>query len=308
MTARHSLRSIQTTGATIGEGPAWDVAGNRLLWCDIPGGTVHETLAGEDGWRAGRSWEMGGPVGAVMPAAAGGFIAAVGHRIVHVDADGEHRVVCTAGFDPQQLRFNDGKCDPAGRFWVGTQSHDGSAGKGAALYCLDVDGRLHERLGGVTISNGLDWSPDGRFFYYIDTPTLGIDRFDFDVERGLLANRHSLITHRKGEGRPDGMAVDAEGGLWVAFFYAGVVRHYAPDGRLIEEIATGVPQTTSCAFGGPAGTTLFVTTARARVPEWRALDAGFPLSIIEEALNAAHAGDLLAFEPGVSGPPAQPWG
>jgi sugar lactone lactonase YvrE len=291
--------------ASIAEGPAWDRARSRLLWVDIPAGRVH---ALDHGGTAAPPWQLDDPVGAVVPRRTGGLVAAAGTKFVAVAESGEHSVLAAIDADPARTRFNDGKCDPVGRFWAGTQSIDGSGGAGAALYCLDLEGSVRTVLTEVTISNGLGWSPDATTMYYIDTPTMGLDAFDFDANSGTVENRRRLISFPRGGGRPDGLTVDDEGGVWVALFYAGEVRRYHPDGSLAAIVKVSAPQTTSCAFGGPGGETLFVTTACFRMPAARIADAGMPPDLADQALIAPGAGGIFTCWPGVTGPDAVPYG
>jgi sugar lactone lactonase YvrE len=186
--------------------------------------------------------------------------------------------------------MNDGKCDAAGRFWAGTMAFDYRRGAGA-LYRLDPDGRVHTMVRDVTISNGLDWTDDGRRMYYIDTPTKSIDVFDFDLASGAIASRRSLVQVPDGQGFPDGMTLDAEGGIWVALFRGGVVRRYTPDGALDREIRLPVTQPTSCAFGGRDLRDLYITTAANTLSP-------------EERARQPHAGGVFRCRPGVQGRPA----
>jgi sugar lactone lactonase YvrE len=160
-----------------------------------------------------------------------------------------------------------------------------------ALYRLDLDGRVHTMLRDITISNGLDWSDDGRLMYYIDTPTRSIDVLEFDVATGAIANRRSLVRVPRGEGWPDGLTLDADGYIWVALWSGGAVRRYAPDGRLDRVLPVPATHPTSCAFGGPDLGDLYVTTAATALTP-------------EERLRQPLAGGLFRCRPGVQGRPA----
>ena len=190
------------------------------------------------------------------------------------------------------LRFNDGKCDPAGRFWVGTfdlaqRPHAGT------LYRLDPDGRLHVMLRGITNSNGIAWSRDRATMYYIDTPTRTVQAFDYDNATGALARGRVVVRFAAGAGWPDGMTLDAAGHLWVALWGGGAVHCHDPGtGALLQIVAVPAPFTSSCAFGGPQLRTLYITSARGGLSEEQA--RAFPLS-----------GDVFAAEPGASGVPAE---
>jgi sugar lactone lactonase YvrE len=155
--------------------------------------------------------------------------------------------------------MNEGGCDPDGRFWCGSMAYDQRPGA-AALYRLDPDGQVHRVLEGVTISNGLDWSPDGSLAYYDDTATHRVDVFDYDRETGLTARRP--FVRLPDDGNPDGLTVDAEGGVWVALFGSGVVHRYTSAGVLDVVVEVPAAQVTACTLGGPRLDQLFVTTSR----------------------------------------------
>lgn len=269
------------------EGPCWDVRTARLYFVDILAGQVH---AVDPDTGARRSWQLGGPVGAVAPRRAGGWVAAVERGFATFD-DEWHRTgpVTPAPGQREGTRFNDGRCDPAGRFWAGTLSYDGSPGRGA-LYRLDAEGVVTVMLSAVTNSNGLAWSASGTEMYYVDTGKATIDRMAFDPGRGTVADRRTLVAFRPDEGLPDGLTIDSEGFLWVALWGGGCVRRYSPAGELDGEIRLPVTQVTSMAFGGAGLGELFITTAA-------------------EGLSAAErrdqplAGSLFRHRPGVTGPP-----
>ena len=157
------------------------------------------------------------------------------------------------------IRMNEGGCDPDGRFWCGSMAYDQSPGA-AAMYRLDADGSVHEAFGGVTVSNGLEWSPDGSLAYYDDTATHRIDVFDYDTDAGLTGRRPFVVM--AGDERPDGLTVDSEGGVWVALFGGGAVRRYDAGGRLDAVVEVPTAQTTACTLGGPQLDQLFITTSR----------------------------------------------
>ncbi|WP_327590693.1 SMP-30/gluconolactonase/LRE family protein [Nonomuraea sp. NBC_00507] len=245
--------------ATVAECPTWDPGRQALWWVDIPAGRVHRfsPATGED-----VSFTAGEAVGAVAVRHGGGLLLATATGIVACAADGSGRTVLHA-VSPPGGRFNDGKADPWGRFWAGTLV-SGTRGAGT-LYRLDPDGALRALVTGVSVSNGLGWSPDGRTFYYADSPTGGVDAFDHDPETGALAHRRRLIDIERG--RPDGLTVDAEGFVWVALWEGGAVQRYSPDGRLTRTVEIPARKVTSCAFGGPGLGTLYVTTARVGLSE-----------------------------------------
>jgi sugar lactone lactonase YvrE len=156
--------------------------------------------------------------------------------------------------------MNDGKVDPWGCFWAGSMAYDGRPGAGE-LYRLGPNGRPSVALRGLGISNGLDWSPDGRTFYFIDSPDHAVYAFAFDVASNALGERRTLVSVPTADGTPDGLTVDREGHIWVAFWGGSAVRRYAPTGELERTIELPVRQVTSCTFGGPGLDHLFITTA-----------------------------------------------
>ena len=245
---------VVAAAAELGEGPVWDAHEDRLVWVDILGRRVHRTSsAGET-----ESIDMPLHVGAVAPRAAGGYVAALQDGFWIVGDGAARRIAAVAEARPG-IRFNDGKCDPAGRFWAGTMAYDEAAGA-ACLYRLDRDGGVTRVLDGVTISNGLAWSGDGRTMFYIDTPTRAIAAFEFAPATGEIGGRRTVVEIPADLGWPDGMAIDAEGGLWVALWDGGAVHRYV-DGRLEQVIRMPVSRPTSCAFGGPDLDELYVTSA-----------------------------------------------
>lgn len=252
-----SLTKMGDIRATLGEGPVWH--NDELLWVDIYGRTIHryEPVTGRH-----HSIGLDQHVGAVVPHVSGVLLAAVEEGFAVVDDEsGELRLLAAVETELARNRMNDGKCDSAGRFWAGTQSEDLTPGAGS-LYRLDLDGVARSVLGDVTVSNGLGWSPDDRTMYFIDTATSGLDAFDYDSAHGTVSNRRRLVSFDESDGLPDGMAVDAVGHLWVAFWGGGAVRRYTPAGALDLEVMMPVTHPTSCAFGGPALDRLYITSSR----------------------------------------------
>ena len=271
--------------ADLAEGPVWDPDAGRLCWVDITRGEVHrfDPATGQDS-----SFRLGEEVGAVASRGrrAG---ARPGRRFRHLRR-GRLRPTRPARIDtePAGGRMNDGKCDPAGRFWAGTL-HGGVTGA-AALHRLDPDGLVHTVLTGLTVSNGLGWSPDGRTMYHVDTPTGGVDAYDYDLDTGRLARRRRLVTVQRG--KPDGLTVDADGGLWVALWGGWAVQRFTPDGRLDRTVDVPVERVTSCGFGGDDLGTLYITTAGRGVPD---------------PAREPHAGGIFAVDPAVPGLPPTAW-
>jgi sugar lactone lactonase YvrE len=241
----------------IGEGPVWDPRIGALVWVDIPSNVVHTTdpASGETTTR-----DLGCAVGVVLPRASGGYVAALQDGFYALADGGEPELIVPIEANDPSTRMNDGEIDPQGRFWAGTMSWEAEPGAGA-LYRLDPGGRITKMLDGVTISNGLGWSPDGTTMYYTDTVTMRIDQFDFDPASGDIANRREFVTIRHGGGRPDGLTVDAEGAVWVATWPGYGVHRYLPDGTLDAVIPLPVSNVSSIELGGPDMRDAWITTA-----------------------------------------------
>ncbi|MHA7987604.1 SMP-30/gluconolactonase/LRE family protein [Rathayibacter sp. CAU 1779] len=260
-----------------GEGPVWDPERSRLLIVDMLQGDVldlgdpRRTRPTSD---TVRRHHVGVIAAALRSRAAGGFVVATEHGFSLFDADfvleRELPDVLTDG----GIRMNDGGCDLQGRFYCGTMAYDERHGAGT-LYRLEPDGVTSVALEDATISNGLQWSADGRTAYYIDTPTQCIDAFDYDGETGEFSNRRHVAVVDPSQGHPDGMAIDSEGGLWVALWGGGKVHHYHPDGRLADVITVpGVTNTSAVAFGGPELDVLYITTSREDIADGAEPSAG----------------------------------
>lgn len=246
--------------ALLGEGPVWDAERKILYWVDILSGKLFEynIITGEN-----KGYEIGEHIGAAAIRKRGGLILALQHgfAIFNPLTGSIERIT-----DPESHltanRFNDGKCDPAGRFWAGTMSYELENGKGS-LYCLHPHLTTERKLTGVTISNGLAWNEKGDTLYYIDTMTHQLAAFDFDNETGDITNMRVAAEFQKNLGYPDGMAMDKKGKLWVAFYNGGKVLRIDPNGGEISAIINlPVPKPTSCAFGGIDMNELYITTCR----------------------------------------------
>jgi sugar lactone lactonase YvrE len=260
-----SVDVLIDANALLGEGPRWDAATERLLWVDVKRGELHIWDGATDTVE-----QLEAPLSAVAPTDDGDVLLAFADRLALLSGATLSRVP-----HGQEMRLNDGACDPHGRFWVGSMRRDEEKKRDAALYRFD--GELVQMLDGVSLSNGIGWSPDGSRMYYIDTLSRRIDRFDYD---GELANRRTFAFVDREVGFPDGLAVDDEGGVWVAVWGGRCVRRYTPDGELDRVLELPAENVTACCFG--LGTTIFVTTA-------------------------APDGRVFAADVGVSGPAAQPF-
>ncbi|NAZ83405.1 SMP-30/gluconolactonase/LRE family protein [Kineococcus sp. R8] len=265
-----------------GEGPCWSPSWGGLRFVDMLAGDVVSLAA--DGTVSRRT--VGSVAAVVRPRTQGGAVIAVERGFVLEDADGELTALPDV-FEPRpKLRMNEGGCDPDGRFYCGSLQ-GGEPGAGT-LYRLDADLTVSTVLEGVTVSNGLGFSPDGTLAYYNDTGTGRTDVFDYDREDGLTNRRtFAQVNDESSRNRPDGLTVDAEGGVWVALFGGSAVRRYAPDGTLDAVVDVGARQVTACAFGGEALDELYITTSRENLP-----DDDDPA-----------AGSLFRFTPGVRGLP-----
>ncbi len=254
--------SVQTVGRRVsqwGEGPIWWQ--ETLFYVDIEG---HQLVRYDPRTDEETVWSVGERIGTVVPRAAGGGIYAGDMGITAFNLEtGQKQSLADPEADKRPAnRFNDGKCDPAGRFWAGTISTVKKTGD-ATLYRLDPDGSLHSMIRDVTNSNGLCWNAAADTLYYIDTPTRTIRAYPFDLATGQLAPpRLAVDTAALGlEGSPDGMAIDAEDQLWVAFCHGGCVVRIDPvTGSIRHRVPLPVVETTACAFGGPELSRLYVTT------------------------------------------------
>jgi len=271
--------------ATLGEGPCWDAAGQRLHWVDIERDTLHTY---DPRSRENRSINVGQPIGAAVMRRSGGFLLALRDGFFELDpATGGLPHLVRPVTQLSGTRFNDGKCDPAGRFWAGTTGKNDRC----SLYCLDADLTVHLRVEGVSISNGLAWSADERVMYYVDTRTRDVSAFDYDKATGEIGGRRVVIRIPDGMGWPDGMCIDEAGMLWIALWDGAMVGRWNPgNGELLNAIRLPVSRPTSCAFGGENGDELFITSART--------------GLTEGALaNQPLAGGIFKCRPGVRGGP-----
>lgn len=243
----------------LGEGPLWDELRQRLLVVDIMAGHVHEI---DPVTWASRRLDVGMPVGAVACTTRGDWVIAAAQGFYRLDPETGHLThIAEAAPGRDDLRMNDGYVDPWGRFWAGTLSLRRERAR-AALYRLDPDGSVRTVLEGVTTSNGLDWSPDRRTMYFVDTETGRVDCFEIDPASGEVSGRRPFVTVPPDEGRPDGLIVDADEGVWVALWRGGAICRFLPDGRLDRRVRLPVALVTKCAFGGADLRQCFVTTAR----------------------------------------------
>ena len=280
------LQQVVPMRTLVGEGSLWDSEKKVLYWIDILSSEVYIYDPASGGNRVINTCQA---VGTVVPRQSGGLMVALHNGFAHIDLDTEK--LTPIGEDPERgipaNRFNDGKCDPAGRFWAGTMAFDCSDGAGA-LYCLDTDHTVTKKLGPASISNGIVWTADQKTMYYIDSPLNTVRAYDYDVETGAIDNER-VVCSNEGRGIFDGMAIDAEGTLWIAIYGGWAVKRYDPrGGGLMAEYAMPFSNVTSCAFGGEGLDELYVTSACQQMDE-------------QDLADQPLAGSLVKMDPGCRG-------
>lgn len=245
----------------LGESPVWCAERRALVFVDITGRRLHR-FAPATGVHV--AVDLPEDIGCVAPARGGGFVAGLRSGVWILDGEGAPLRLLAANPEPHATnRFNDGRVDPRGRFWLGTIDEPKATGS-AHLYRYDRRG-LVPQLGGILTSNGLAFSPDERSLYHADTPRFAVRRHAYDPETGEIGPGRDFVCldpHAPDRGRPDGAAVDAEGCYWTALYEGGRVQRYSPAGRLLEEHRLAARCPTAPAFGGDDLRTLYVTSAR----------------------------------------------
>jgi sugar lactone lactonase YvrE len=283
----NAVELVLDAKARIGECPLWDTREGLLVWVDIERGEFHrlDPATGRD-----EAFAVGAQVGAAVPRRSGGYVLALENGFASYEPGGQPALLAAVEPDDPDTRLNDARCDAAGRLWGGTLERDLAPGRGS-LYCLEPDGTLRTVLTGVTASNGLDWSPDWRTLYYVDSHAYSVQEFEFDVVAGGLGPSRSLVRWaNKPWVFPDGITVDGEGFLWVAVFGTGRVHRYSPEGRLDRIVEVPARLVTSCGFGGSGLDVLYITSAT------HVLEPG-------EAERQPYAGAIFSHQPGVRGRP-----
>ncbi len=273
--------------ASLGECPVWSVADQVLYWVDINAPSLNRFDPA-----TGRNVAMPMPesIGCFALRERGGFVVALRSGLWLARADGTlERKVAAAPYDPAHHRFNDGRCDPRGRFFAGTMNEKRDANTGVLLR-IERDFVPVEVLSDIMISNGLAWSPDGRTMYHADTPTHTVRAFNYDLVTGSFS-RSRVFARWTGENdRPDGAAVDSGGNYWVALYRGGRIVKLAPDGWIVGEYPIPALCPTMCAFGGPDLKTLYVTSARQQRGD-------------EELARLPHSGSIFALAVDTPGMP-----
>ena len=272
--------------ALVGEGPIWDGDANVLWWVDI---MASELYAYDPARGENRRWDIGQHVGTVVQRASGGLMLALQDGFAAFEPESSTLEVIS---EPEAHlpgnRFNDGKCDPGGRFWAGSMAYEDQLGQGS-VYRLDRDHSVHKMIEDIGISNGIIWSLDAKTMYYTDSLDFAIRAYDFEIETGGISSERIAIDIPKEMGFADGFTIDEEGMLWVAHYGGGRVLRWNPDtATVLAEIELPTVGVTACAFGGPGLDRLYITTASFRLSE-------------AEKAQQPHAGGLFVAEPGVRG-------
>lgn len=252
--------------ARLGEGPVWDQARQQLYWVDIEGCRLHRHVPSTN---TNDAWELGEMAGAVFPFADGTLLLALESGFARFDTgSGELVRLDLLRNTDKNMRFNDGKFGPRGTLWIGSM-HKALQPHAGALYRINTDLESTVMIPDTTVSNGMAWSADQRFFYYVDTAAYQLWRFNYDAARASLSNKKILFSIPKAYGGADGMTIDREGKLWIAHWGGHCVRRWDPEtGQVLQTIAVAAPHVTSCCFGGGNLDMLYITTARS------GLDAG----------------------------------
>ena len=277
---------VLDTKSSLGEGAIWNYKTGELIWVNIT-----DKILNFYSPRLKNNKEMftGQMIGTVVPAESGKILVALENGFYQLDpATGTKKLIADPEEDKPGNRFNDGKCDPAGRFWAGTMSTEGKKQAGA-LYRLEADGSVHKMIENVGTSNGIVWSADAAKMYYIDTPTRKVMAWDYHNDTGEISNPETSIEVPQEMGYPDGMTIDAEGNVWIALWGGSAVGCWNPEtGELLRTIAVPAKNVTSCAFGDDDLGTLYITTARQGTSE-------------EELEKFPFAGGVFKTRPGVKG-------
>lgn len=269
----------------LGEGPIWDHTNQQLYWIDIELGTIHRYTPST---KTHHHWTMPDKIGSIALHQDGGLLVALFKGLIHFDPNTETlTTLADILANDEPVRFNDGSCDRAGRFWVGTADVD--ANRPIA--------NLHRYLGGkhapiidkgFIISNGIGWSPDNRTMYLADSEDSTIYHYDYDINTGEISNRRTFRQVPTEEGLPDGLTVDAEGYIWSAHWHGWRITRYTPDAQIDKIIKIPAPHVTSCCFGGPDLKQLFISTARVMLTD-------------TELAEYPQAGDLFILNTEVAG-------
>ncbi len=251
---------VQRVAATCGESPMWSVREQALYWTDNLGGRIHRL---EPERESAQSFVLGQNVMTIGLRERGGLVLALAKQLAFYEPGGELELLMRVEQDQPRNRFNDGKVDRRGRYWAGTMNDVEWDKPSGSLHRIDPGLELSRHQAAVICANGLGWSPDNRTFYFCESFRYAIFAYDFDLDAGTLSGRRVFATVDRSSGAfPDGLTVDAEGGVWSVQNGAGRVVRYAPDGRVTHEVEVPLPQPTSCIFGGVDLDVLYITTSR----------------------------------------------
>jgi len=286
--------NIASERASLGESPVWSAAESALYWVDINGCRVHR--AGYPSLEV-QSWDTPQPAGMIAMRSQGGLMAAMVDGLYSFDPEtGDWQHLVDLETDRPENRPNDGKCDAAGRLWVGTMNLEDHMQPTGSFYCIDTDLSVAKISGDIRIPNGLAWSPDDTLMYHTDTRSGLVRRYPFDAAAGTLGGKTEYFTFDSREiGGVDGAAMDSGGGYWVALYGGGRVVRIDADGVIDREIKLPATQPTMPCFGGPEMKTLFVTSASQNMDE-------------ETLASDPDNGGLLMVETDVTGHPVHPFG
>ncbi|PUU91714.1 SMP-30/gluconolactonase/LRE family protein [Halanaerobium sp. ST460_2HS_T2] len=281
------LDLVLDAGAQIAEGPFWDQDKQLLYWIDILKKTIniYDPAAAKN-----KIIQLDKMIGALIPTTEPGeLLTALEDGLYIIDLETlEKQFLVNPESNTEETRFNDGKCDPDGRFWVGTMDLEEDKPIGS-LYCLNQNLTLEEKAKDIKISNGLAWSLDNRTMYYIDSPTKKVVAFDYNLETGEISNKREIIKVAEGKGVPDGMTIDNQGKLWIAHFGGAQVSRWDPEtGEKIDRVDLPVSNVTSCSFGGRNLDELYITTASVGLSE-------------QEKREQPLAGGIFKYQAGVKG-------
>jgi sugar lactone lactonase YvrE len=253
-----TAEAVLTPSASLAEGPVWDWTRNRLLWIDIDRMEINVSDVDRGTTETHR---FGARVGSVFLGQGSWIVVAASDGLHMLDvATGRSRCVISLPADRGPNLMNDGEVDPAGRVWAGTITSDRKVPDGV-LFRFDLDRSVTIALSPVSASNGLGWSPDERTMYYIDSMTQRVDVFDYHRSSGGIGNRREFVAIPSATGLPDGLTVDADGGVWVAIWGSGMVHRYTPRGQLDTIVKVPALNVSNCCFGGPSHDVLYITTA-----------------------------------------------
>jgi len=282
-----AVECVLKADAIVGESPVWCARERALYWVDITGQKIH-CFHPDTG--ANDTFHLPRPVTGVVLRQRGGLLATLCKDFAFFDpATEDLRSLDRVEEDKPDNRFNGGMCDRQGRFWAGTMNGSHWDAPSGSLYRLDTDLRVTRQITGCVCANGLDWSPDGRVLYFTESFAYGIFAYDFDSTAGQTANRRLFASVDKDSGAfPDGLTVDAEGGVWSVHNAVGRVVRYTPAGKIDRSVQFPVPRPCGCAFGGEKLDVLYVTTARETMTT-------------EQIAKAPLSGSLFAVIPGVRG-------